>query len=453
MVRLIGIHAGRSHPCAFISIVGVIGVFLFLPGCLPSEGTDQPSLPVGTTNLSKNGSVSFAPDIASNGEIVYVVWTDIIGDNQEIVLVRSGDGGQTFSETMNVSETLDPSINAQIAVSGTTVYIVWEEFLSEQAESDIFFRKAEDSNGGLNWSSKKNISLSGPVCNDSIGPAMDPCPSQFPALAADGERILVAWSESVVYEFKEITIEESTGRDFIHVVADIFMLGSSDRGESFQPLGMPPSLSISNKGNSRSLNPALAAAPGTFYVAWTDLDTVPPNNQPEHSEIFFRSSDGSVLTPPIGSSETILSSPIRGSGSPDLAAGDGNTYLVWEGTPAEAGSCQFGSDIFLVKSTDGFATVIGLPTNISNSACRANNGNVSAFGNKVYIVWEDNAPGRSGLLFRMSQDGGDSFSEAAHLNNTSGSVAAPAVSAQENGLFAVWEDALLGNLEIFFSKL
>jgi len=426
----------------FLSIV----LLVLLGGCLPSESNDPESFPVGGINLSKSATVSFAPAIAANGESVYVAWGDSASGNQEIFMVRSGDGGLSFSAPVNISQTDDPSTNPKLAVSGTSLYIVWEEFLADRKESDIFFRKAEDAGGILTWSDSQNLSLSAPICgSNQVG--TDSCPSQFPAIAADGDTVLVAWSEAENYVLKDITTGK-TGKDFSLINGDISLVVSSDRGVNFSS---SPTI-LSKENPTPSTGPTLSATGGKFYIAWTDF--VPPNLDQTDSKVFFRSFDSvsSVFTPPIGSLESILSEPIRGASGPRLATEGINTYLVFEGTRASPSGCRPSSDIFFSKSSDDFTTPGRLPINLSKSKCRASNGKISVSGNNVYIVWEDNSPNLNGILFRKSSDGGLTFSVTEKLTGTGSSVAAPAISSSSTSLFSAWEDALLGHLEIFFSK-
>lgn len=438
---------GRLKRSGLLLFFSSFLLFL-LGGCLTSESDDPASLPAGVINLSKSTTVSFAPAIATNGKIVYVAWADNTGDNQEIFIVRSGDGGQSFSSPVNISQTTDPSSNPKITVSGTSLYIVWEEFLTDRKESDIFFRKANDADGLLTWSDSQNLSFSAPICGpNQVG--TDPCPSQFPAIATDGDIILVAWSEATNYVLKDITTG-NTGKDFSLVNGDISLLASSDRGASFNLLGTSPTL-LSRQNPTPSTSPTLAVANGLFHIAWTDF--VPPNLDQTDSKIVYRSFDSttSVFAPPIGSLETILNDTINGAAGPTLAAEGTNTYLVFEGSPTPPSGCTPSSGIFFSKSNNNFSTM-PKPENISNSKCRASGGKISVSGNNIYIVWEDNSPELSGVLFRKSSDGGLTFSDTTKLPPTDGSVAAPAISASAADLFSAWEDALSGNLEIFFKK-
>ncbi len=448
------IEAQRPLRPIFL-VIFLLVCSLALSACLDSKSGDRASLPADTLNLSNTTTVSFAPTLVSNGDIVYIAWADRPNGNQEIFLARSGDGGLSFSSAVNISETADPSTNPKVAVSGTDLYIVWEEFVTDRDESDIFFRTASDNAGVLIWSAPQNLSLSAPICGpNQVG--TDPCPSQFPAIAANGDTVLVAWSEAEEYTLKFTTPEKDKGKDFTLTNGDISLVASSDRGVNFNLFGPSPIILSplnSTENPTPSSSPTLAAQGGIFYIAWTDF--IHPNLDQEDSKIFFRSFDSetAIFTPPIGSLETILSEPVSGPAGPELAAEGSKAYLVFEGAPASASDCNPSSDIFFSISTDDFASVpIASPLNISNSDCRASSGKLSVSEENIYIVWEDNSPSLNGILFRKSDDGGLTFSAATKLTNAGSSVAAPSISATASNLFVAWEDALLGNLEIFFSK-
>ncbi len=63
----------------------------------------------------------------------------------------------------------------------------------------------------------------------------------------------------------------------------------------------------------------------------------------------------------------------------------------------------------------------------------------------------DSTPGLAGILVRRSADSGATFSAPSPLSE-GGSTANPAIAASDGTLFAFWEDATLGHLDIVFSK-
>ncbi len=76
------------------------------------------------TNLSNNSGFSEPPQIAVNGDNVYVVWADNPTFNREILYMKSTDGGQTFGNVTNLSNNTQDSFNQEIAVDGDNVYVM-----------------------------------------------------------------------------------------------------------------------------------------------------------------------------------------------------------------------------------------------------------------------------------------------------------------------------------------
>jgi hypothetical protein len=87
---------------------------------------------------------------------VYVVWEDTTttDGNSDIFFARSTDGGLTFSEPKNISESTGISSTTQISSDGDNVYVVWHD--DTPGNFDIFF--ARSTNGGLTFSEPENLS-------------------------------------------------------------------------------------------------------------------------------------------------------------------------------------------------------------------------------------------------------------------------------------------------------
>ncbi len=98
--------------------------------------------------------MSIKPQISTEGNNVYVVWTDDtpIPENNDVFFARSIDGGQTFSEPDNLSENTGNSFNVepQISTERNNDYVIWEDSTSG-IDDDIFF--ARSTNGGQTFSS------------------------------------------------------------------------------------------------------------------------------------------------------------------------------------------------------------------------------------------------------------------------------------------------------------
>jgi hypothetical protein len=66
--------------------------------------------------------------IATSGNNVYVTWWTNKSGDWEVMFKASTDGGKTFSNKMNLSNSPNTqSQNASIAASGNNVYVTWWE--------------------------------------------------------------------------------------------------------------------------------------------------------------------------------------------------------------------------------------------------------------------------------------------------------------------------------------
>jgi hypothetical protein len=72
---------------------------------------------------------SQAAPIATSDDNVYIVWwSNKTGNNNEVMFRASTDGGKTFADKINLSNSPNTdSSDANIAASGNKVYITWWE--------------------------------------------------------------------------------------------------------------------------------------------------------------------------------------------------------------------------------------------------------------------------------------------------------------------------------------
>src|SRR5262245_10978921 len=81
-------------------------------------------------NLSATIQDSSDQQVASSGSNVYLVWRDNPSTtvlNAEILMMRSTDGGKTFTPWENLSLTPSTSSAPWVAASGQYVYVIWSE--------------------------------------------------------------------------------------------------------------------------------------------------------------------------------------------------------------------------------------------------------------------------------------------------------------------------------------
>jgi hypothetical protein len=143
---------------------------------------------------------------------------------------------------------------------------------------------------------------------------------------------------------------------------------------------------------------------------------------------------------------------------PAVAASENNVYVVWsDDTPGT-------TEILYRRSTDGGAS-FGGAVNLSNTTGRSDHPAVAAFGDivlgqSVYVVWTDDTPGtgNSEILYRRSTDGGNSFGGTVNISNTTGRSYAATVATTsminlpQQDVYVVWSDDTRGKGGILYRK-
>jgi hypothetical protein len=192
---------------------------------------------------------SIIPVITSSedGKDVYVLWQDDLTKTgaTDIFFRKSNDYGNTFGDSINLSDTPGISRLAQMVALGGNLYVVWSDTNMTFAQFDIFFTKINDHGNNPG----KTINLSNSITNSA--------PSDIGAVN-NTNRIYVAWTEG-------------TGNK-----TNIFMTRSADDGDTFDK----PTKLISNN----SINPALIhiSNENSTGLSWTEY-----GNQTE--DVYFAS--------------------------------------------------------------------------------------------------------------------------------------------------------------------
>jgi len=170
------------------------------------------------------------PRIAVSGSNVYVVWDEQTKTSDEIYFSMSTDNGTKFSESINISRSDVTSNRAGIQVSGDNVYIIWHEI--SQETSDIFFAVSNDN--GLSFSLPINLSTG----------EGSPSLTRDTQMAIAGNNVFVVWSNH-------------------HINNGIFLAKSSDGGRTF---GEPINLNDFKNAEYGQL----AVHDDKIYVIWAE---------------------------------------------------------------------------------------------------------------------------------------------------------------------------------------
>ena len=304
-----------------------------------------------TINLSQNNGVSFNPWIKAYENNVYVVWNDetphlpniqyqspenvdiFLGD-LDILIATSHDGGAKF-DVLNLSNSSQMSVNPRIAVSGSNVYVVWDE--QTKTSDEIYFSMSTDN--GTKFSESINISRSDVTSNRA-------------GIQVSGDNVYIIWHE----------ISQET--------SDIFFAVSNDNGLSFS---LPINLSTGEGSPSLTRDTQMAIAGNNVFVVWS-------NHHINNGIFLAKSSDGGRTF-----GEPINLNDFKNAEYGQLAVHDDKIYVIW----AEQ---FFGNkEIFLRYSLDGGES-FGSKKNISNDGSESNlfvlGPQIALMEDDVFVVFE-----------------------------------------------------------------
>jgi hypothetical protein len=119
-----------------------------------------------------------------------------------------------------------------------------------------------------------------------------------------------------------------------------------------------------------------------------------------------------------------------------VAAWDNNVYMLWQDS-LPPGYDNY--DIFIKKSTDN-GTTFGAPVNLSNNAGFSEHPQIATYENKVYAVWADDTSGNREVLFTRSLDGGSNFERISNLSNNPSDSFNQEIVVFGNSVYIVWLD-------------
>ena len=198
----------------------------------------------------------------------------------------------------------------------------------------------------------------------------------------------------------------------------------------------PQNLS-NNPGNSTDAQ--IAVYQNNVYIVWSDATT-------GNGDIYFKRSVDNGTS--FGSTENLSNNP-GNSTDAQIAVYQNNVYIVWSDATTGNG------DIYFKRSVDNGTTFDAIK-NASNNTGLSSFPQISTVGSNVYVAWIDTTPGNNEILFRYSNNTGESFRGARELSKTlsvDGEYALfPRISAIGSNVYVVWQDKVSGNYEIFLRE-
>jgi len=283
------------------------------------------------------------PRIATDatGQDVYLVWEDGCG---EIKFRASHDGGETFGDILNLSNSARNSIDPRVATSasGDFVHVTWQESRSS-GNDEIFYSRS--TNGGESFNAPTGVGTPKNLSNT-------PRASNDHQLVAEGANVYVVW------------VDYTTGN------GDIYFKRSNNNGQSFisNPTSTPTNLSRGSRLSFlASRDPDMAAQGSKVSVIWT---VYPDRAATRLGEIIFRESTTSGSS--FGSHIVVSKTPRIDSKEPqiDYTPGAGERYAAWhdKGGPARVNTPAGTFNVLASESDNGrtFSASVNLSDDPNN---------------------------------------------------------------------------------------
>lgn len=422
--------------------------------------------------------VSVAVD--STGQNVYVTWDNPA--RERVFFARSLDGGQTWSEPLEVDSPLDGSVaggpsNIQVGVQGQNVLLTWQ---SDRSGPNCTQYVQWSLDGGESWGEEQRILADLPGCSQQTSILTGEGEMSYLLTVLSDQAYLLAWNGS------EWSAPQLQGALSTFVDPDTFKpvrLGCRQvlrLGETLTALGCGQGDSLDIWSISRTLenteawfsNSPVWSAPRSIstgllpaksmimvpegeerlHVLWGQ----PASNLPgSRSEALFyaRYEEGEWSRP-----QSVLSSPQGIAEDPAaVASPDGRLLVVWSG--GEAGEIYFSS----VESARSALTDSWSAPQLLPGVMRAGSSPDILVDNQggIYVAYAIPLNEQRGIYLTRSTDGGQTWSEPVRVFDAQAAgwamVDDPELAWTEDGnLYVTWTRLTLpsgtGSLGLFFSR-
>lgn len=192
--------------------------------------------------------------IAVSGNNVYVAWWGNSTGNYEVMFKASEDGGQTFGDKINLSNSPNgTSVEADIAASGNNVYVTFAD--NKTGSADAYIMTSNDNGKTFDPAIKLTDNSNSTLANNT------PMSQLYSYdVKTSPYELQVAASGSNVYVIATGGEKNSTSYQ-----PDVFIKVSNDSGKSF---GKDINLSLSEGATSERIQ--IEAIDDKVYVTWWD---------------------------------------------------------------------------------------------------------------------------------------------------------------------------------------
>jgi hypothetical protein len=191
---------------------------------------------------------------------------------------------------------------------------------------------------------------------------------------------------------------------------------------------------------------ALIAGAAASILAFLFYYQYPPN-QLQYS-IVSESRDNNSLQVIFENATNLTNNPLD-SVYGQVAAWNNNVYVLWQDS-MPSGNRNY--DIFIKNSVDNGST-FGSPVNLSNNSGFSEHPQIAAYNNNVYAIWADDTSGNREVLFTRSEDNGSSFfGTIKNLSNSTSDSFNHEIAVFGDNVYVIWLDQAEGDKAKIFLK-
>ena len=331
------------------------------------------------TNLSNTTGNVHLHDLSSVGKNVFVLWAanvNVSSTNKDIFFRNSHDAGDSFSDTLNLSNDRDDSLDPQMVINqnGSIIYMAWTECDTKHDDPICTISFTRSLDGGNTFTTSKSVSNEILPLEDNV----DYSPFNGTIINASSNMIFPDVLENVTVQERLNSINPTifTTLDGKHVYvlweqsmfgkgdSDIFLAVSNDYGNSFNS-----TINISNTtGTSRLAHGHLLGE--DIYVTWSDTQ-----NNSKTFDVMLRKIDSKNLAGNVIN----LSNNSGNSVSPYLLVSNSKIYVTW------SDDTNNGSVLLWIGDTSGSPVIKKALDN--GYAQLYSNPLIFDTENKVWIAW------------------------------------------------------------------
>ena len=355
--------------------------------------------------LTNTASSSFlannnAWNIAASGDTVHVVFTDDLTGAWQIYYTCSHNAGINWNAPIVLSQDTCSILNYTIAVSGSTVHLVWINLWNRK----LMYRRSTDA--GVSWSQAVA------VVNPGIQNVGDPC------LAASGNNVYLVYTHNPASGYN----------------VDLFFISSTNGGVSWSTAQR---LTYDTNGIIDG-GPSIAVSSNILHLIWGRSYSPGWHRR----VLYLRSTNYGTSWEP----ERFITSDTIHQSQPCIAVSGNYVHAVWM-DQRTGDSVQ----IYYRSSADNG---VNWQTEkcLTNNVMAADYQTIAAIGQNVHIAWRDyRFSNQWHIGYRRSFDNGQTWQPDIFLNDLYHQES-PSIAVAGTKVHLIFIDNRDGNWEIYYKR-